>query len=184
MSKPGFLRNLSVAAALAAACAGAGTPATAQIRALLPSVGDVEPSAPLPIDGMWIIREIDKRIVIENGYAYAVDSWVHALAFRIMPDQIIMRNMHELPGGTYVADNLPMMSRMLLVPTDSGTILATTQGANPVTFHFDPVGFRASPRSDPGYDQGSLPPGGEWLREVSPSQDPDAGEEPVDPWSD
>ena len=66
-------KRLSLAAAAALALGSLGTPAaaSAQMRALLPTIDEVEPLEALPIDGVWEIREIGKRIVIESGHGYA-----------------------------------------------------------------------------------------------------------------
>jgi len=178
MTKSKPVRSLLLATSLAVAGIASGTPAGAQVPALLPSVGEVEPSAPLAIDGMYTIREIHKRIVIENGYAYAVDSWVHALIFRIMPNQIVMRDIRPLPDGNYIAEDLPLMARVKIEPTPDGSLLTRTVTGLPSTFHLDPAGFDASLYPDPGFEPAPLPPHGE-----TPPENPDAGEEPVDPWT-
>ncbi len=172
---------LFLAAALAVA---SSAPADAQVPAQLPYVGAVEPSAPLQIDGMYVIREINKRVVIENGYAYAVEGWNHALLWQIMPDQIYVRDITPLPDGSYVSQNLTMNGQMTFEPKRNGTLVATMRSGWPGKWHYDPVGYDESPYPDPGYDEGPLPAPIEdpWGR--APDPDPDAGEAPVNPWSD
>ncbi|MEZ5736111.1 MAG: hypothetical protein R3E09_09955 [Novosphingobium sp.] len=187
MSKPKVMQNLLLAASLAVAGTAVSAPASAQVPGILPSVGDVEPSAPLPIDGMYTIREIDKRIMIENGYIYAVDSWIHALIFKIMPNQIIVRDIVPLPDGSYVSQNLTMSGNMTIEPAPDGSLLATIRSGWPGQWHFDPVGYGAVPYPDDGYpddgyDDGSYPPEDDWSHGRTPPENPDAGEEPVSPW--
>lgn len=187
------IRKLLLAAALTAtAGAGLATPASAQVPGLLPSIHDVEPQAPTPIDGMWRIRELDKRIMIENGYGYAIDSWIHMLVFEIQPDQVVLQNFDMLPDGSIVADDLPLMSKVVFTPQPDGSLKGTTQALIPVTYHLDPAGY------DYGYDDGGdeedywregpmpYPPepevDGPWDPDGPPPENPDAGEEPVSPW--
>lgn len=103
-SKLGF-----AAAALALGSLAAPAPVEAQIHALLPTIDEMEQLEPLPIEGVWQIREIGKRIVIEGGHAYAEDSWVHMLLFRIEPDQVVITNIRELPNGDFIGRDLPLM---------------------------------------------------------------------------
>ena len=97
--------GLAAAGALALVSFGAPAPAEAQMRALLPTIDQVEPLEQLPIDGVWEIREIRKRIIIDSGHAYAVDSWVHMMLFRIEPDQVVMKNIRELADGDIITEN-------------------------------------------------------------------------------
>ena len=183
MSKPQTMRRLVLAASLAIAGAAASPQAFAQIPGMLPSVGQVEPSAPLPIDGMYTIRELDKRIMIENGYIYAVDSWNHAFIFKIMPRQIIVRDITPLDHGVFVSNNLTMQGEMTIEQSRDGTLLATMRSGWPGKWHFDPVGYGDDPMPypDPGYGDGDYPPD-DGLEDRTPPENPDAGEEPVSPW--
>ena len=141
-----------VLAAMALAGAAAPAPAQAQIPGLLPSIDDVTPRGDLPIDGVWRIRENDELIVIEQGHAYALDGWVHAFVFQIMPRQVVIRDLSETADGTFTGDDLPLMSRVELTPMDDGTLRGRTSGLIPVTYTLEPAD---DPRGDdwgPGSD--------------------------------
>ncbi len=185
MSQPRLVQSLILAAALAVSGAGTSSPANAQIPGWLPSVGDVEPSAPLPIDGMWNIREINKRVIIENGYAYAVDGWVHALFFNVMPDQVFVRDIQPLPDGTYISQNLTMSGQMTFEPAPGGSLVATMRTGWPGKWHYDPVhhGGYEPPYSDTDQDDGPYPPEDGRGADRVPPENPDAGEAPVNPWN-
>jgi hypothetical protein len=176
MSKSNVLRTLVLAASLAIAGTTMSAPASAQVPALLPSVGEMKPSAPLPIDGMYTIREIDKRIMVQDGYAYAVDGWVHALIFQIMPDQVIVRDIQPLPDGSFVGDDLPLMAKIKIEPQPDGSLIARTVTGLPAVYHLDPVGYGAPPAPP-------APPSAGWGPGSDPGQNPDAGQPPVDPWA-
>lgn len=139
MQKVSGVRKLFAAPMLALALAGGvAAPAQAQIPGLLPSIDDVTPLDPLPIDGTWRIREINQLIVIGDGHAYAVDGWTHALIFKIMPRQVVIRDLRETEDGTYVGDDLPLMSKVELKPMRDGTLRARTRGLIPATYTLIP----------------------------------------------
>ena len=173
-------RSASFAVALTLIGGAITVPAYAVIPGLLPSIQDVPVGEPLPIDGIWTIRELGKRIAIDKGRGWAVDTWVHAFVFQIMPNQVVLRNFQAMPDGTFIADDLPLMSKVRFTPQPDGTITAQTQGMIPVTYHLDPNsltggGYGGTPVMPPP-DMGEIPGAGE------PEADPDAGQEPVSPW--
>lgn len=168
-------KRLGLAAALALSTIGVATPANAQIRALLPTIDQVEPLDALEIDGQWEIREIGKRIVIEGGHAFADDSWVHMLLFRIEPNQVVLKNIRELADGDFVAHDLPLMAGVRLEWVGDDTLRARTDGLVPVIYHLDRVdGFGGDFDDFPI----TAPPGGD------PSDDfpSDDGGDPDSPW--
>lgn len=171
-----------IAAALAAVLAvGLSSPAQAQMPAQLPFIDDVSPGAPLPIDGTWRIREINELIVIRGGYAYAVDGWVHALVFRIMPGQVIMTNLRATPDGSFIGDNLPLMAKFVLSPLPDGSLLGRTQALIPAIYTFDPA---SAPGGSPWDDAPQVPPGepGGSPWGDAPQVPPDEPGAPPDDW--
>lgn len=159
-------KRLSLAAAAALAIGSVGAPATAQVRAILPTIDQVAPLEPLPIDGVWEIREINERIVIERGHAYAYDGWVHMMMFQIEPEQVVIQNIRELADGDFIAQDLPLMSSVKLEWLDEDTLRGRTEGLIPVTYHLERVsggpgigwpGPGADPDDDPRNDD-SPPP--------------------------
>ncbi|MDJ0641912.1 MAG: hypothetical protein QNJ15_03765 [Erythrobacter sp.] len=169
-------KRLSFAAATALALGSVSTPsvASAQMRALLPTIDEVEPLEALPIDGVWEIREIRERIVIESGHGYAEDGWVHMLLFRIEPEQVVLKNIRELADGGFVADDLPQLANVTFEWVDDDTLQGRTNGLIPVTYHLDRV---AEFESD--FETGPSPEDDIPLIEEPPTDD---DEDPVDPW--
>ncbi|WP_379545785.1 hypothetical protein ACFCW2_09005 [Qipengyuania sp. DSG2-2] len=140
MQKQTSIKRLLTIPALALALAGGvAAPAQAQIPALLPYIGTVEPLEPMAIDGIWRIREIDKLIVIDRGHGYAVEGWVHALIWRVMPRHIVLDDLRELGDGRIAGRDLPLMAAVTMVPIDDYTIRVTAHGLIPVTYHLELV---------------------------------------------
>ena len=167
--------GLAAAASLAVLSVSAPAPAEAQVRALLPTIEEVEPQGPLPIDGVWEIRELRERIVIVDGHAYAEDGWVHMLLFQIEPGQVVLKDIRELADGDFVAQDLPLMTSVTLEPVSPETLRARTEGLVPVTYHLDLV---AGSGFEPPIDD--YPPIDD---EFPPIEEPPADDqEPIDPW--
>lgn len=148
--------NFASAVALALGALAAPAPASAQVRALLPTIDEVEALGPTSIDGVWEIREIGERIVILEGHAFAEDGWVHMLLFEIEPEQVVLTNIEELPSGDFVAQDLPLMANVTFEWVDHETLRGTTDGLFPVTYHLDFVssdGFGSDePTRPPSHD--------------------------------
>ncbi len=99
--------------------------ATALIPAFLPKDVDVPPGQAMDIDGVWRVSTINKRIRIDRGRAYAVDTWLHALILRVQPGMVVMKNIQETEYGTYQADDLPLMGRASMTMLDDGRLDVT-----------------------------------------------------------
>lgn len=184
-------KKLGFAAAAALALGSFAAPAAAQMRAILPMIDEVQPLEPLPIDGVWEIRELRERIVIEGGHAYAEDGWVHMMLFQIEPGQVVIQNIRELADGDFVAQDLPLMAPVKLEWVGRDTLRARTEGLIPVTYHLELIS-RDGPgfgwdgprdgRDDDWEDEDDLPP-----IEAPPARPGDDGrdnedEEPINPW--
>lgn len=166
--------GLAAAAALTLGTLGTPTVASAQVRALLPTIDQVEPLEALPIDGVWEIREIRKRIVIERGHGYAEDGWVHMFVFQIEPEQVVIKNIRELADGDFVAEDLPLMTRVTFEWIDEDTLRGRTSGLIPITYHLDRV-------ADFGSGFEPLPPPADDIPLIDEPPTDDE-EDPVDPW--
>ncbi len=113
--------------------------AQAQIPGLLPKADQVAVTQPMPIDGVWQIRELGKHIIVEAGRAYALESWIHAFVFEVQPDMVVLRNFQQTAPNVYVADDLPLMAKANMVVQEDGSITASVASLVPVTYHLDPV---------------------------------------------
>jgi len=119
---------LSVPAAVAAdAPRVVGPIQVAQMPALLPRRFDVPESEPLPIDGVWMISTIGKRIHIERGRAYVVDPWLHMFVLQVQPDMVVMRNVRQTGAGQYTADDLPLAGPAAFTLRPDGNISVQVQ---------------------------------------------------------
>lgn len=105
---------------------GGGVP---QIPAFLPNKYSVPATQPTPIDGVWVISSIGKRVHIERGRTWAVDPWVHMFVLRIQPDMVVGKNLVRLGPGRYVADDLPLMGKAQIHLNPDGNLSVNVQGA-------------------------------------------------------
>lgn len=103
----------------------AGVP---QIPAFLPDRYSVARGEALPIDGVWMISSIRKKIRIEQGRAYAVDPWLHLFVLKVQPDMVVMQNFRRTDAGRYAADDLPLMGPAELTVNAKGNLDVTVQG--------------------------------------------------------
>lgn len=98
------------------------------IPAFLPDKYSVARSEALPIDGVWLISTIKKKIRIEQGRAYAVDPWLHMLVLKVQPDMVVMQNFRRSDAGTYQADDLPLLGPATMKLNGEGNLDVSVQG--------------------------------------------------------
>lgn len=98
------------------------------IPAFLPDKYSVARSEPLPIDGVWLISTIKKKIRIEQGRAYAMDPWLHMLVLKVQPDMVVMQNFRRTGAGTYQADDLPLLGPATMTLNGEGNLDVSVQG--------------------------------------------------------
>lgn len=92
------------------------------IDAVLPYRYDVAETEALPIDGIWMISSIKKRIRIKKGRAFALDGWTHALILKVMPDMVVLRDFQRIAPGEYEADDLPLGSKAKMTLQADGNL--------------------------------------------------------------
>lgn len=107
-------RGALLAVVLLAALAGEATTAVAQqkpepVPALLPDKSTIPPGPPTPIDGVWRIDSLGARVRIEGGRIYAVDPWIHMFVFKVMPGQVVTKDVVRTAPGRYQGEDLPNM---------------------------------------------------------------------------
>ena len=129
-----FLGAISVASPAAAqnvvdiiggAAGAAGVP---QIPAFLPDKYSVPETEPLPIDGVWMISTIGKRIRIESGRAFAIDPWLHLFVLKVQPDMVVMQNFRRTgSAGQFTADDLPLQGVATFQLQPNGNLKASVQ---------------------------------------------------------
>ena len=106
-----------------------------QIDAFLPDKYSVEETEALPIDGVWMISSINKKIRIERGRAYAVDSWLHMFTLKVQPDMVVLQNFQRTGPGQYTADDLPLLGPATFQLRPDGNISVKVKGM------LGPVGY-------------------------------------------
>ncbi len=121
----------------------AGVP---EIPAFLPDRYSEAATTPLPIDGLWRINTIRKKVRIEAGRVYAVDGWLHLFVLRIKPDMVVMRNVERTGVGEYRADDLPLMGPATLRLGADGNLNVSVQST------FGPVQYKLQ-RLEPQYPE-------------------------------
>lgn len=104
----------------------AGVP---QIPAFLPDKYSVERSEALPIDGLWMVSTIRKKIRIEQGRAYAADPWLHMFVLKVQPDMVVLQNFRRTGPGKYAADDLPLMGPAEMTVNAKGNLDVLVRGA-------------------------------------------------------
>jgi len=123
------LMPMVCAAAIGLAVVADGTPAQAQVRAMLPMASEVEQGASTDADGTYVVSTIDKRITIENGRAYVVDPWTHAMIFKVEPGMVTLQNFRQTGPNRFEADDLPMMGKVVFYRQPNGALQGVVQGA-------------------------------------------------------
>lgn len=129
-----------------------------QMEAFLPYVEDVPESKALRIDGDWTVSTLGKTIRIENGRAYAIDPWTHALTLKIRRNMVVMRNIRQVDDETFVGDDLPLMGQATLTQMADGRLSVNVQSFPPYKYFLVPEGPRPNPVED---DDDIAPPAGE-----------------------
>ena len=146
-----------------------------QIPAFLPFMTSVPMTEPLPIDGEWMIDSIRKRIRIEGGRAYAVDSWLHLFVLKNEPLMVVIQDIKSAGPGQYSGQDLPLMGAWAAHLQPNGTLKVSVAGMlGPVSYNLLPVKMD-SPLVP-------SPPAQEWPDDNDPEINPDDGEQPVSPW--
>ncbi len=169
MGMSGAATAQDIAEALAEA---AGVP---QMDAFLPDKYSVSETQALPIDGVWTISSIRKKIRIERGRAYAVDPWLHMFTLKVRPDMVVLQNFERTSAGVYTADDLPLLGPATMQLKPDGNLSVRVKGAlGPVAYTlikreaddkraldaeiYAMVHGGALPADAPRSDDGALPP--------------------------
>ncbi len=119
------------------AAAAAGVPV---MDAFLPYKQTVPAIQAQPIDGVWTISTIAKRIRIEGGRAYALDPWLHGLSLRVRPDMVVTQNIRPTGPGTFEAEDLPLSGPSVMQVQTGGVLAVNVKGMlGPASFVLRPV---------------------------------------------
>lgn len=109
-------------------------------RAMLPLVSEVPPAQSMPIDGVWLIEIINKKVVIDKGRVYAKDPWVHAFIWQIEPDMVVQKDLKRVHAGIYQGYDLPLLGNFDATLQKDGKLDYKVKGAlGPARFILSPV---------------------------------------------
>ncbi len=180
-SLSGSRRHRVVAACLAAGCLLA-LPAQAQqpapeVPAFLPMAHTVPQGEVTPIDGEWVVTSIGKRIRIQAGRAYALDSWLHLFVLRIQPMMVVLKDIRRTQPGQYSGQDLPLMGAWNARLGPDGTLSVSVQGAlGPAQYTLMPIS-QDNPQAFAQEKRGNSPPPGGEERPAPADDDDGNGEE-------
>ncbi len=112
-----------------------------QIPAFLPLSHTVAPaSQAMPLDGVWNITSINKRIRIDRGRAYAVDSWLHLFVLQVQPNMVVIKDIVKTGAGEYSGNDLPLLGVSTFKASASGNLDVTVQAPlGPIRYVLAPV---------------------------------------------
>lgn len=111
-----------------------------EIPAFLPMAHTVPQGAVTPIDGEWVVTSIGKRIRIQAGRAYALDSWLHLFVLKIQPMMVVIKDIRRTQPGQYSGQDLPLMGAWTARLGPDGTLSVNVQGAlGPAQYTLMPV---------------------------------------------
>jgi len=155
-------------------------PVSAVIPAFLPHADTVPMNEPMAIDGVWkMVNNSNKKIRIEAGRMYAVDSWVHLLALNIEPGMVTVQNISASTPGNYSGDDLVLLAPMKAKLKPDGNITYSagifTTDLIPVELDYPELMAEELTRIGDGYNQS--PP------EVMPAPDQDPGTSNCSTWA-
>lgn len=123
-----------------ASTVNAQIPAIPQIPAFLPMVDQVPASQAQPLDGVWLINTIRKKIRIQSGRAYAVDGWVHLFTLKIEPGMVVIKDILPTAAGQYSGEDLPLIGKWSArVAADRSLSVTVSTLLTPVTYKLIPV---------------------------------------------
>lgn len=108
---------------------GAGTPlVAAQTPALLPMKNSVPPGQVSPVDGVYTVSTLGKKIRIDAGRGYMIDPWVQALFWEVKTDMVTLKNFRRTGVGRYEADDLPMGAKVKFTMGKQGVLNGVVKG--------------------------------------------------------
>ena len=115
-------------------------PQIPEIPAFLPTFDQVPATQAMPLDGTWLVSSIRKKIRIEAGRAYAVDSWLHLFTLRVEPTMVVIKNITPTAPGQYSGEDLPLLGKWKAnVNADRSLSVSVAGLLGPVQYKLIPV---------------------------------------------
>ncbi|MCB2089308.1 MAG: caspase family protein [Sphingomonadaceae bacterium] len=88
----------------------------------LPGRYDVPAGEALAIDGVWTLSTNKKRIRIERGRAFAVDSWIHLVVTRVYSDQVVVKDMRRTGPGIFDGRDILLQGKSVMKLRKDGNL--------------------------------------------------------------
>jgi hypothetical protein len=101
-----------------------------KVKAFLPMSYNVPPTEAMPLDGVYMITGMDKRIRIEKGRSFAVDSWMVLMVLEVRPNMVITKDIVPTAPGKYTGFNLTFKKEETFEVTPAGNLEANVGGHN------------------------------------------------------
>ena len=101
-----------------------------KVKAFLPMSYNVPPTEAMPLDGVYMITGMDKRIRIEKGRSFAVDSWMVLMVLEVRPNMVITKDIVPTAPGKYTGLNLTFGKEETFEVTAAGNLEAKVGGHN------------------------------------------------------
>ena len=101
-----------------------------KVKAFLPMSYNVPPTEAMPLDGVYMITGMDKRIRIEKGRSLAIDSWMVLMVLEVRPNMVITKDIVPTAPGKYTGHNLTFGKEEIFEVTAAGNVEAKVAGHN------------------------------------------------------
>ena len=101
-----------------------------KMKAFLPMSYHVPPTEAMPLDGVYMIAGMDKRIRIEKGRSYAVDSWMVMMVLEVRPNMVLTKDIAPTGPGKYSGYNLTFRKEETFEVTPAGSVETRVGGAS------------------------------------------------------
>ena len=109
-----------------------------KLKAFLPMSYNVPPTEAMPLDGVYMIAGMDKRIRIEKGRSFALDSWMVMLVLEVRPNMVLTKDIVPTAPGKYTGFNLTFNKEETFEVTAAGSVESKVGGAS---FTLIPLGL-------------------------------------------
>ena len=103
----------------------------------------VPASEALPIDGVWQLGDLNKRVEMDRGRMVAIDPWTFLFTKKVLPGSVLIRDIRQTAPGQYQGFDLAWGKPVTFSETVTGTI-----GVRVQTFPL-PVSYDLLPISGP-----------------------------------
>lgn len=109
-------------------------------RAELMQIEEALPGQPLPIDGIWRLRELNKQVAIEDGHVFALEEWTHLFVWVVEPGMVTSTRLRQTDRQKLAAYDALLKREMEWTVREDGTIFASGgEGLLAPKFSLEPV---------------------------------------------